>query len=98
MSIDIILKKPLITEKLNRLTETRGQYSFMVDKKANKDDIKAAIEKFYNVEVVKLNTMICRGKSRKNRKTGLVTGRNNSYKKAICTLKEGNKIDFYESI
>ncbi len=94
----MILQKPLITEKMNRLSETRGQYGFVVDKKASKDDVREAIEKFYNVQVDTINTMICRGKTRKNRKTGQITGRNNSFKKAIVTLKEGYKIDFYESI
>jgi large subunit ribosomal protein L23 len=92
-----ILKKPLITEKLNLLQERRGQYGFIVDRKASKDEIISAIEKLYNVEIDWLNTMVTPGKKRKNRKTGQVTGRTNIYKKAIFKLKDGFKIDFFES-
>ena len=94
----MILKKPLITEKMNLLTDRKGQYGFVVDKNANKDEIKKAIESFYNVEVESVNTMIQRGKSRRNRRTGQISGYTNAYKKAIVTLKEGFKIDFYENI
>lgn len=96
--MELILKKPLITEKMNLLTDRRGQYGFVVDIKADKDEIKAAIESFYNVEVESVNTMIQRGKSRRNRRTGQISGYTNAYKKAIVTLKEGFKIDFYENI
>lgn len=94
----MILKKPLITEKMTTLTDKRGQYGFVVEKKASKDEIKKAIEDFYGVEVASINTMIARGKSRRNRRTGQISGYANSYKKAIVTLKEGQTIDFYESI
>lgn len=93
-----ILKKPLITEKLNMLSERREQYGFIVDRKASKDEIKSAIEKLYNVEIEWLNTMVTPTKTKKNRKTGQVTGRTNIYKKAIFKLKEGHKIDFFESL
>lgn len=93
-----ILKKPIISEKLNLLQERRGQYGFIVDRKATKPEIKKAIEQFYEVEVVKLNTMITSRKTRKNRKTGQLTGKTNSYKKAIFTLKEGQSIDYFENI
>lgn len=94
----MILKKPLITEKMNAIMDKRGQYGFVVDKKATKVEIKEAIEKFYTVEVNSVNTMIVRGKSRRNRRTGQISGYTDAYKKAIVTLKEGFKIDFYENI
>ena len=94
----MVLKKPLITEKLTGLTEKRQQYGFVVDRKASKDEIRKEIEEFYNVQVDRVNTMICRGKSRRNRRTGQISGYNTAYKKAIVTLKEGSTIDFYENI
>jgi large subunit ribosomal protein L23 len=80
------------------LTEKRQQYGFVVDRKASKDEIRKEIEEFYNVQVDRVNTMICRGKSRRNRRTGQISGYNTAYKKAIVTLKEGSTIDFYENI
>lgn len=57
----MILKKPLITEKMTAIMDKRGQYGFVVDPKSTKDEIKAAIEEFYAVEVASVNTMIQRG-------------------------------------
>jgi large subunit ribosomal protein L23 len=94
----MVLKKPLITEKMTGLTEKRQQYGFVVDRKASKDEIRKEIEEFYNVQVDRVNTMICRGKSRRNRRTGQISGYNTAYKKSIVTLKEGSTIDFYENI
>ena len=94
----MVLKKPLITEKMTGLTEKRQQYGFIVDPKASKDEIRKAVEDFYNVQVDRVNTMIARGKSRKNRRTGQISGYNKAVKKAIVTLKEGSTIDFYENI
>jgi len=94
----MVLKKPLITEKMTGLTEKRQQYGFVVDRKASKDEIRKEIEEYYNVQVDRVNTMICRGKSRRNRRTGQISGYNTAYKKAIVTLKEGSTIDFYENI
>jgi len=88
----------LITEKMTSIMDKRGQYGFVVDKKTTKDEIKKAIEEFYGVEVQSVNTMIARGKMRRNRRTGQISGYTNAYKKAIVTLKEGFKIDFYENI
>ncbi len=93
-----VLKKPIITEKMNLLQERRGQYGFIVDRKATKSEIKKAIEDFYEVEVVKINTMITSRKTRKNRRTGQLTGKTNSVKKAIFSLKEGQSIDFFENV
>ena len=79
-------------EKLNR-------YGFIVDREANKLQIKAAVEQMYNVTVAEVNTMNYHGK-RKSRytKAGMLTGRANHYKKAIVTVAGEDKIDFYANI
>ncbi|MDG2455687.1 MAG: 50S ribosomal protein L23 [Bacteroidia bacterium] len=94
-----ILVKPLITEKMSLLTESKDQYGFRVALTATKPEIKAEIEKMYGVEVVKLRTLIVAGK-RKTRftKSGVSNGKKSNYKKAIVSLAEGQSIDFYENI
>ncbi len=94
-----IIVKPLVTEKMNRESEKRNRFGFIVRPEYNKIEIKKAIEGMYNVTVVDVNTMRYSGKS-KNRWTrrGLVKGRTNAYKKAIVTLKDGDTIDFYSNI
>lgn len=94
-----VLVKPLITEKMSMLAETKNQFGFEVDKRATKPEIKAEIEKMYNVEVDKIRTLIVQGK-RKTRftKSGVVNGKTSNYKKAIVSLKDGAVIDFYENI
>ena len=96
--MDIILK-PVVTEKMNLKGESLRQYGFLVDKRANKVQIKQAVETLYNVNVESVNTMRYAGK-RKSRmtKTGLVTGKRNTLKKAMVTLREGETIDFYSNI
>lgn len=93
-----VLVKPLVTEKISALNE-RGKYGFLVDKKANKVDIKKAVEKMYGVTVESVNTMNYQGK-RKSRytKSGVISGRRPSYKKAIVSVAEGEVIDFYSGI
>jgi large subunit ribosomal protein L23 len=93
-----VLIKPLITEKMSMLTEKRKQYGFVCLRSATKDEIKSEIEKLYGVEVEGISTMVTSPKRKKNRRTGQITGRTNIYKKAICKLKEGQEIDFYENI
>lgn len=94
-----ILKKPLITEKMTKAGEKLGQYGFVVDVKANKIQIKQAVEKMYNVTVATVNTMKYAGK-RKTRftKTGVQAGTTGAFKKAVVTLKKGETIDFYSNI
>ncbi len=94
----MILKRPLISEKMTTIMDKRGQYGFVVDTMSTKDEIKKAVEQFYEVEVASVNTMIQRGKSRRNRRTGQISGYTAKYKKAIITLKEGFNIDFYQNI
>ena len=94
-----VLIKPLITEKMNAISEKENKFGFIVDIKANKGQIKRAINEQYNVKVVKVNTMNYDGKVKtRNSKTGVVTGRTKSYKKAIVQLADGDIIDFYEHI
>lgn len=94
-----VLIKPLITEKMNAISEKENKFGFIVDINANKGQIKRAINQQYNVKVVKVNTMNYDGKVKtRNTKTGVVTGRTKSYKKAIVQLAEGDIIDFYEHI
>jgi len=94
-----ILKRPLLTEKMTKIADKTQQIGFIVDKVASKDEIKAAIQKAYNVEVERINTILVRGK-RKSRftKAGIINGKKPNYKKAIVQLKEGQKIDFFENI
>jgi large subunit ribosomal protein L23 len=94
-----ILIKPLITERMTELGEKLNRFGFVVNKKATKPEIRTAIEKMYNVKVENINTVIYGGKKRsRNTKSGVITGKTSAYKKAIVTLKEGQKIDFYSNI
>lgn len=93
-----ILKKPLVTEKVSALNE-KGKYGFLVDASANKVEIKKAVEKQYGVNVEKVNTLNVMGKMKtRYTKTGILSGRQPSYKKAIVTLAEGEIIDFYSNV
>jgi|TARA_B100001094_G_scaffold153470_1_gene148523 large subunit ribosomal protein L23 len=93
-----ILIKPILTEKATSSND-KGKFSFIVDTKANKVQVKKAVEKTYDVNVVSVNTINVLGKSvSKFTKTGVVSGRKPSYKKAIVQLKEGEFIDFYSQI
>ena len=94
-----VLRKPLLTEKVAQLTEKLNRYAFIVDPRANKIQIKAAIEKMYDVNITDVNTMRYVGKLKtRNTKAGAVSGRSAAYKKAIITLKDGETIDFYSNI
>lgn len=96
--MDIILK-PVVTEKMNLKGETLRQYGFVVDKRANKVQIKKAVEELYGVTVESVNTMRYAGKLKSRyTKTGLITGKKNTLKKAVVTLREGETIDFYSNI
>jgi large subunit ribosomal protein L23 len=93
-----VLKRPLVTEKFAAMNEV-GKYAFEVALKANKVEIKKAVEKLYGVTVEKVATMKTQGKLKsKYTKSGAVSGRAASKKKAIVTLKQGEVIDFYSGI
>ena len=94
-----IIIKPIVTEKLTAQGEKLNRYGFIVDREANKLQIKAAVEQMYNVSVSDVNTVNYHGKSKSRyTKTGMVTGRANHYKKAYVTLAGEDKIDFYSNI
>ena len=96
--MDIVIR-PIVTEKMERLTSKVNQYGFIVDKKANKLQIKKAIEDLYGVTVDSVNTIRYAGKLKSRyTKAGFLSGRTNSFKKALVTLKNGEKIDFYSNI
>jgi large subunit ribosomal protein L23 len=94
-----IIIKPIITEKMTAQGEKNNRYGFVVDKRANKLEIRAAVEKIYNVKVESVNTQQYVGKVKaRNTTRGMAIGRVNRNKKAIVTLKKGEVIDFYASI
>jgi len=95
-----VLVKPLITEKMTAVTEKfPNRYGFVVEQDATKSQIKAAVEKMYNVTVESVNTLNYLGKKKmRYTKTGFMTGRKNSIKKAIVTVTDGQVIDFYSNI
>lgn len=90
---EFIIKHPLVTEKAYRMGTT-GQYMFVVDKHTNKSEIKKAIKKIYNVDPVSVNTVTIRGERQKFKG---VAGKKTTTKKAIVTLKKGQKLDIMPS-
>ena len=94
-----ILIKPVITEKMTSEAENLNRFGFVVDRSANKIEIKKAVEESYDVTVESVRTMVCIGKKRtRGTKSGFISGRTKTYKKAIVTLSEGDTIDFYSNI
>ena len=95
-----VLIKPLITEKMTAVTEKYpNRYGFIVNKAASKSQIRHAVEEMYDVSVTSVNTMVYLGKLKTRfTRTGIQSGRKNSFKKAIVTLEEGQTIDFYSNI
>lgn len=94
-----VLIRPVITEKMTAESELYNRYGFLVDPKANKIQIKDAVEATYGVSVKKVRTMNY-GPKRKSRytKTGVQHGKTNSTKKAIVDVVEGDTIDFYSNL
>jgi len=94
-----ILLKPIVTEKMTSQGDKLNRYGFIVAKSANKLQIKKAVEELYGVTVDSVNTMRYGGKVKsRNTKSGLLIGKTAALKKAMITLAEGNKIDFYSNI
>ena len=94
-----ILIKPIVTEKLTAQGEKLNRYGFVVDRNANKLEIKDAVEKMYGVSVAEVNTVNYHGKKKQRyTKAGLLRGRMNHFKKAYITLAGDDKIDFYANI
>ena len=103
-AVAAVLIKQMLAEnphvrRMTALGEKLGRYGFVVDKRANKLQIKKAVKELYGVEVEEVNTMTYAGK-RKSRftKAGVLSGKTNSFKKAIITLAKGESIDFYSNI
>ncbi|MBT8298179.1 MAG: 50S ribosomal protein L23 [Maribacter sp.] len=94
-----VLIKPIITEKMTADSELHNRYGFVVDPRANKIQIKDAVEATYGVTVNKVRTMNY-GPTRKSRytKTGIQHGKTNAIKKAIIDVAEGDIIDFYSNL
>lgn len=99
MKLAEVLVKPIITEKSNKLSEKRNIYAFRVGRRANKLEIKKAVEEFYGISVVDVNTVVVPAKSKSRyTKAGVISGRKPAYKKAYVTVAEGDTIDLYGSL
>lgn len=99
MKLTDILVKPILTEKANNQQEKLKRYTFKVGRKANKLEIKKAVEEFYGVSVVDVNTVVVPGKNKTRfTKAGFLKGVKSSYKKAYVTVAEGDTIDLYSNI
>ena len=95
----IIIKKPIITEKMTAISEKLNRYGFIVDVRANKLQIKQAVQDLYGVQVAAVNTMRYDGKLKSRyTKAGVIAGRRDAFKKAIVTLSKGETIDFFSNI
>ncbi|MBX5483904.1 MAG: 50S ribosomal protein L23 [Myxococcaceae bacterium] len=93
MNLHDVIKGPIITEKLDKAREKYRQYSFLVDQRATKIDVRRAVEAQFNVGVTGVRTSIMRGKVKR---IGRNIGKRPNFKKAIVTLKEGDKIELFE--
>jgi len=99
MRFSDVLIKPILTEKANAQTEKFRRYAFKVSRKANKLEIKKAVEGFYGVTVIDVNTTVVPAKTKvRSTKAGMVQGRKPAYKKALVTVAEGEAIDLYANI
>lgn len=99
MKLTEVLIKPVLTEKANADQEKLRRYAFKVARKANKLEIKKAIEEFYGVTVTEVNTAVVPGKNKtRYTKAGFVKGQKPAYKKALVTVAEGESINLYGNI
>ena len=99
MKLSEVLVKPILTEKANSQQDKLRRYAFRVARKANKLEIKKAVEEFYGVNVVDVNTSVVPGKNKTRfTKAGYVQGRKPAYKKALITVADGETIDLYAAI
>jgi len=99
MKLTEILIKPILTEKANAQQDKLSRYAFKVNRRANKLEIKTAVEQFYGVNVVDVNTLVVPGKCKtRSTKSGIISGVKSGYKKALVTVAEGESIDLYASI
>ena len=99
MKLSDVLIKPILSEKANSQQEKLRRYAFRVSKKANKLEIKKAVEEFYGVTVVDVNTSVVPGKNKTRfTKAGYIQGKKSAYKKAMVTVAEGETIDLYGTV
>jgi large subunit ribosomal protein L23 len=89
-----ILLKPMLTEKSTKMKEGSNTFVFKVHQRANKIEIKRAVQKLFNVQVVDVRTMLIQGKTKR---MGRFEGRRPNWKKALITLRQGETIDFFET-
>ena len=95
LSLENVLVKPLLTEKSSKETETYNRYAFVVNIKSNKNQIKSAVEKFFDVKVVSVRTSVLPGRTKRAGKGHKKTA---SSKKAYVQLQDGQKIEFFKGI
>jgi len=88
-----VIKAPLLTEKLDVLRDEQSTYAFKIDRRANKHDVKAAIEKMFKVHVEDVRTLVVRGK---NKRVGAAVGQQANWKKALVRLRQGEKLEIFE--
>ena len=88
-----VLKRPILTEKSNAQKETANKITFEVDRRANKIEIKQAVEKIFKIKVSDVHTMVVRGKAKRLKN---LLGKRSDWKKAVVTLKPGEKVPFLE--
>ncbi|MGZ5285985.1 MAG: 50S ribosomal protein L23 [Flavisolibacter sp.] len=99
MKLSEVLIKPILTEKANGQQDKLRRYAFRVDRRANKLEIKKAIEEFYGVNIVDVNTLVVPGKNKtRYTKKGFTKGQKQAYKKAMVTVADGETIDLYSAI
>jgi large subunit ribosomal protein L23 len=99
MRLSEVLIKPILTEKANAQQEKLRRYAFKVNRRANKLEVKKAIESFYGVTVVDVNTAVIPGKSKTRfTKAGYISGQKPAFKKAFVTVAEGESIDLYATV
>ena len=99
MKLSEVLIKPILSEKANSQQEKLRRYAFRVAKKANKLEIKKAVEEFYGITVVDVNTLVVPAKSKtRYTKAGFIAGQKSAYKKAFVTIGESESIDMYSNI
>jgi large subunit ribosomal protein L23 len=90
-----IIQRPLVTEKSLAQNAEHNKVSFLVDRRANKQEIREAVERIFAVKVLEVNTIFIKGKRKKTR---MREGKRPDQKKAIVTLREGDKIEFFEGL
>lgn len=95
LGLENVLVKPLLTEKTSKETEAFNRYAFVVNPKANKNQIKTAVEKYFDVKVVSVRTSVLPGKTKR---AGRGMKKSSSTKKAYVQLQDGQKIEFFKGI